>query len=360
MALVSSTWSFVKRHKGKFMIFSAGVGGLIYLNKVLSSVERNWEKSSSKDFVSEIRKKDTHYENSIRTCNQTCLTLSSKILDNLDVLLDSETILQQLHSSPVSIKLWDELKIIIFSRAASEVYSICLFVCYLRVQLLVIAGYIYVGSSLGTSLNHKIQLRYLSLLHSFYDEGMSKIVEPVKCAVKSILSDTKLDESLSAEDLQKIFDQIKERVSLEIKSNTSRFLMNPEQLQQMSDDTSPPISSGEAATLRKLMDETQDVLETDDFSQALNATVNVGFSHLMDIMLQCFLTDDDGNEDASSFSNPNCVRIPLAKLLPGMKKVLAGRQTLEEKQSLVREILCQDLLNCYSANVYEAFCEEKN
>lgn len=163
--------------------------------------------------------------------------------------------------------------------------------------------------------------------------------------------------------------------------------MNPEQVQQMLDDTcndSSPVSRDEAATLRKLMDETQDVLETDDFSQALNATIEVGFSHLMDIMLQCFLsssgndvnsvtgnnirdgTDDwssnarDSVDEVSAFSNPNCVRIPLAKLLPEMKKVLAGRQTLEDKQSLVREVLCQDLLNCYSANVYEAFCEEKH
>lgn len=156
--------------------------------------------------------------------------------------------------------------------------------------------------------------------------------------------------------------------------------MNPDHVQQMLDETSndsSPVSNGDAKVLRKLMDETQDVLETDDFGQALNATVEVGFSHLMDLMLQCFLrtneqststnsstsSSNDGkinNSSSGQFTNPNLVSIHLARLLPEMKKVLEGRQTTEEKQSLVREILCQDLLNCYSANVYEAFCEAKN
>lgn len=211
-SIVSSTWSFVKRHKGKFVILGAGIGGFIYLNRFLSSVERNWDKSASKDFVSEVRKKDTHYENSIRTCNQTCATLSLKILDNLDALLNSDEILQHLQSQPTNVTLWNDLKVVIFTRAAAEVYSICLFVCYLRVQLLVIAGYIYVGSSnsdsVNTSLNHKIQLQYLSLLHTFYEKGISEIVSPVKEAVIKSLTNIKLKDQLTAKDLQKVFDEV--------------------------------------------------------------------------------------------------------------------------------------------------------
>ena len=153
--------------------------------------------------------------------------------------------------------------------------------------------------------------------------------------------------------------------------------MNPNQVQSMLDETtndSSTVSKNDVKILRKLMDETQDVLETPDFGQALDATVEVGFSHLMDLMLQCFLksnegkssktngsiSDDDDNDSNVHFTNPNLVSIPLVKLLPEMKKVLEERQTMEERQSLVREIFSQDLLNCYSANVYEAFCEAKN
>lgn len=212
MSIVSSTWSFVKRHKGKFIILGAGIGGYVYLNRFLSSVERNWDKSASKDFVSEVRKKDTHYENSIRTCNQTCVTLSNKILENLDKLLDSNIILDELNNHPTNMTLWNELKIVLFTRAASEVYSICLFVCYLRVQLLVIAGYIYVGScnsdSVNTALNHKIQVQYLSLLNTFYEQGIGDIVAPVKAAVKSALNNIKFQDQLTAKDLQKVFDEV--------------------------------------------------------------------------------------------------------------------------------------------------------
>ena len=108
--------------------------------------------------------------------------------------------------------LWNDLKVVIFTRAAAEVYSICLFVCYLRVQLLVIAGYIYVGSSnsdsVNTSLNHKMQLQYLSLLQTFYEKGISDIVTPVKAAVKSTLSNINLKDQLTAKDLQKVFYEV--------------------------------------------------------------------------------------------------------------------------------------------------------
>lgn len=154
--------------------------------------------------------------------------------------------------------------------------------------------------------------------------------------------------------------------------------MKPDHVQSMLDESSndsSPVSNSELRVLHKLVDETQDVLETDDFGKALNATVEVGFSHLMDLMLQCFLrsgsdgtpsktngsiSDYDDSNGTGQFTNPNLVSIPLVKLLPEMKKVLEGRTTTEERQSLVREIFSQDLLNCYSANVYETFCEAKN
>lgn len=187
---------------------------MVYLNRVLSSVERNWERSASKDFVADVRRKDTHFENSMRTCNNTCTNLVPKISEILDDLLDAQPLVDQLNllkSSPEKqIELWKELSVLIFTRAVSEVYCMCFFVCYLRVQLLVIAGYIYADSchESSSSINHNIQLKYVSLLNAFYEDGIREILQPVREAVRVALKNQSLKKALTTADIQDIFDQV--------------------------------------------------------------------------------------------------------------------------------------------------------
>lgn len=121
MSFISGTWGFLKRHKGKVAILGAAVGGYYYLNRVLNSVERNWEKSTSKDFVSEVRKKETHFENTIQTCNQTCSGLAPKIIEILNGLLNAELVLERIKSDPTNRELWKQLSITIVTRIISEV-----------------------------------------------------------------------------------------------------------------------------------------------------------------------------------------------------------------------------------------------
>ena len=147
------------------------------------------------------------------------------------------------------------------------------------------------------------------------------------------------------------------------------------------------------------MNETQDLLEQDDFMRTLNQCIEVGFSYLNDQMVTCFtptlssvdimngsitgpssISSDSSNSGTSqdvnassgplvngnlessmstsglSFTNPNTVQVPLVHLIPRMRQVLYMRDE-SHNNSLVRQLLCLDILNCYSANVYEAFCD---
>lgn len=139
-------------------------------------------------------------------------------------------------------------------------------------------------------------------------------------------------------------------------------MLKPERIATLSssvDDGGQMIISGkEVKALETLMKETEDLLETQDFSRTLDQCVDVGFSHVLDLLFACFVPEP--TSDASNFCNPNEVQIPLLKLLPLMRKALYNRVSGEEKQSLVRHLLRLDILNCYSANVYEAFCDGTN
>lgn len=231
MSFVSSAWDFAKRHKGKVLVLSGAIGGFVYLNRYLSSVEKNWETSASKDFVADVRRKDTHFENSIRTCNSTCSNLVPRILQRLDELLDAGPLLERAQvleaerlatGSKITKEeknLWKELMVIMFTRAASEVYCVCFFVCYVRVQLLVIAGYIYANDSSPSPVNHMIQQKYVSLLNAFNTEGIEEIVAPVRKAAEQALLRTSLLQEISSSSLQQLFDQVITQVKSLLNNN---------------------------------------------------------------------------------------------------------------------------------------------
>lgn len=141
------------------------------------------------------------------------------------------------------------------------------------------------------------------------------------------------------------------------------------------------LSAKDSKALETLMNETQDLLEHDDFMRTLNRSIEVAFSYLLDQLVTCFTqaeamngsisgpssmeSSSSGTENVSMtasglFTNPNLVSLPLAKLLPKMRDVLYNRSKRNKNDSLVRQLLCLDILNCYSANVYEAFCDSKN
>lgn len=222
-SLLSSSWNFLKRHRNKTLVCVGAVGGLYALNRYLQSVSNEWQNSSSRDFVSEVKKKEIHFENTIETANQTSMSLSVKIIEILDKTLDADNILEQIKADSDSklnehkVLLWNKLKVRIFSRVVSEVYCIVLFVAYLRVQLSILAGYIYVdncGQNQTNLMNQmqttssSVQNKYLNLLHNFYSDGIQQIIEPIMSAVDDALQDISLKDQIVLQDLKNVFDKV--------------------------------------------------------------------------------------------------------------------------------------------------------
>lgn len=145
--------------------------------------------------------------------------------------------------------------------------------------------------------------------------------------------------------------------------NAARILLKPERiahLSQMDDDEGQvSISASDAQALETLIRETQDLLETEDFNRTLKCCFDTGFSYIMDLLVSCYVDEQSSSQDGK-FSNPSTIEIPMAKLLIMMRPLLYNRNSGDSSQSLVRHLLCLDILNCYSANVYEAFCDSNN
>ena len=98
------------------------------------------------------------------------------------------------------------------------------------------------------------------------------------------------------------------------------------------------LDEAESATMKVLIADTLDILETPDFSIALTNSVNTGFNFLQDQIVENFQTKDLLDQ------------ILLINMLPKIDKVLKNDTLLLEK------IQNTDQSNSLMANVFETFC----
>lgn len=378
---------FVNRHRNKFLLLGGAAGTLYIIKKILADQEKQWQRSSSHGFVCETRKKEIHFENVINECNQLCQRMCPKIIARLDELLDDSKLIENLSAKrseknvQSKVEIWKSLKVKILTRLLSEIYSICIMVCYMRVQMSVIGGQVF-ASNIGAFANNssptsatmadlanmKTCSKYIGLLGAFYDKRFDSIIQPIEEAVEEALRGFNLDYNIGIKDFRTILDKIKGSVSFFLHSagaNERVFLMDPDKLSTEDLATtcpeSGPLSEADEAILRKMIAETHDILQSDDFKHVLDSSIDVGYALLLDVLLGSFIKIESklSNKDKKpNFSNPNAIQVPLAKILPQIRSNYQERTEADQK-ALVNHLLCLDVLNCFASNVYDAFCVPK-
>lgn len=375
-------WEFAKRHKNKFLIIGGATGAVFAINKILASYEKQWQTSSSRGFVHEARKKEIHFENIIDECNQICHNLTPVILKKLKQNLNDENIINDLESKKeehdISTKkeLWKTLKVKIITRLVSEIYCTCILVCSLRVQMSVVGGHLYTkknadvasGSSSASvaELTHmKVYQKYIELLTTIHSEKINNRIEPVEAAVEEAMKSYSIEKEISMQDFKTVLDKIKQSMSilLACPESKNKLIFNSDALSTLdfsSTSCRTTLTEDEEATLKKMLDETQDIFENEEFKTVLDVAVNVGFESLLDSILDIFIQLDGKNTTSNTnsknhFKNPNASKVLLVKLLPKLRNILLKRKEHDEK-AFVNQLLCLDVLNCFASNVYDAFC----
>jgi len=139
--------SFLNRHRRKFIVGGIIVGGAILLSRYTHKKLREWQERETKEFLERTRRQH-HFESTERTCNQTILSLTPTIREAIVKILDTEKLVIRLRSDPPDkLSLWEELKILAFTRASVLVYAGAMLVVALRIQLNLIGGYMYQDSA---------------------------------------------------------------------------------------------------------------------------------------------------------------------------------------------------------------------
>nr|XP_033794107.1 peroxisomal biogenesis factor 3 isoform X2 [Geotrypetes seraphini] len=297
----------------------------------------------------------------------TVLSMLPALRDALMQQLSSESLTGLLKSRPSNkLEIWEDLKIISFTRSIVAVYSTCMLVVMLRVQLNIIGGYIYLDNSAvgkyGPTIfaPPEVQQQYLSSIQHLLGDGLTELITVVKRAVQKILGSVSLKHALSLLDLEQTLKEVRKEVEQSQEPSTERASGRSPLCRFMMPDEENPLTmqacglTEKDVTTIKLLNETRDMLESPDFSTVLNTCVNKGFSRLLDNIAEFFRpTEQDLNQ--SNFMNSlSSVGLPLAKIIPIVNGQIYSVCS-ETPSHFVQDLLMMEQVKDFAANVYEAF-----
>lgn len=367
--MFSSIRNFLHRHRRKFVITGAVVGGLYLLSSYAQKKLREWQEKEAKKFFEMTRKKQ-HFESTERTCNQTILSLSKIVSESILNVINTEEIVQKLRDNPEDkLSLWEQLKIMIFTRLCVLVYALCILQVTLRIQLNVIGGYLYRDSvhEQDPLVDSELQSKYLSLCHHFVGNGVEDLVKQIEKAVKKVVEGVSLKTKITLQDVEQMFWSIQTILCTDTNAGDPvrkmvHYLVGHTEINEAKLDT--------------IVKETMDILESDEVTAIATSSVSRSFSLVIDEVANLFvnkstptnknhlevedhiITNGALNTRASSFVDVNKVEMHFVKLLPVINELITknnckGNTNIPDL--ITQQLVLNEKLKLLGANIYEVF-----
>lgn len=316
-----------------------------------------------KQYLISVRRQH-HFDSNQRTCNTTVLAMIPNLRDTLVKHLDTESVKELLKSSPPNkLDIWEDLKIMSFTRTVAAVYGACMLSVMLRVQLNIVSGYLYLNTvhpatnepkqdgESKVSIASRVQERYLSLVKTFIEQGFVDFIHYLKLAVMKEVGSLSLKEPVSLDNLASVFNHLRERVECGVDKPTQAlypYLLSSERVPDLTSVMSP-----EDEQLEKLVSETRDVFESSDFHTVLKESIDRGFHCILDGLAEHYKDQIKGDGRTGIHE----VSIAVAKLIPVVNSQLS-RIVGDAPNQFIQELLLMEELKQLAANVYEAFSQD--
>lgn len=385
--MFTSLRNFMSRHKKKFIVTGVIIGGGVLAVRFAQKKLQEFQETQAKEFFEKARRFQ-YFELTERTCNQTINGLAFGLYDVIIANLNSDELLTKLREQPNNkMEIWNELKVLSFTKLTTLVYSSALLVITLRIQLNLLGGYLY--KDINEEENKKlvtqeIQSQYLSLIQHFLTDGVNELIRVIQKNVDKILKRYNLKQKLTLADAEAIFWSIQMAVNSEIGTSFGQLVL------QENDD----FNSNNNALLNKMFNETFDLLETCEVNTLLSNHLSHGFSLATDQLAEFYTLPKNGtppkplmNGDTvsdqlailrgaastkktlndESIVNINTIEIPLAKIIPIVNGLTSNiyngdmnhRQQAQQNltTSLYKLFMESDKIKIFGANIYEAFCQ---
>lgn len=385
--MLSSIKDFLHRHRRKFITTGIVIGGSVFLLKWLQYKLRELQERQAKE-IGEKLKRMQHYECTDRTCNQTTLGLVQALSERVFQSLNTDDILLKLRTNPSNkLELWEELRIVAFTRLVTLVYGASMLAVTLRVQINILGGYLYKATveegqtstnqlqQQQQTISKEVQTVYLSLIQHFMRDGLERLIEIIRRNVTVVMQRYSLKQQLTLADTETLLWSIQMALNNEkgnpIDTIATYTLPNP-------DGTLASVDG----VFSTMFQETLDVLESVESTQVGLSNVSIGFSKIMDKLADYYVTSNAANKSSKSnlnvesISNINGIQISFAKLVPivnGLASKVAVPATangtvsnglvpslpdeMDLVSSMIVHFLHSEKLRTLGANVYETFCQ---
>ncbi|XP_037935257.1 peroxisomal biogenesis factor 3 [Teleopsis dalmanni] len=368
--MLSRLRDFGTRHRKKFIVTGILIGGTYFAIRYAQNKLLEFQERQAKEYFEKTRRLQ-HFEATERTCNQVILGMGTELLDTILKECSTTELLEQLRQNPSNkVELWEEMKIVSFTRLTTIIYATSMLSIALRVQLNLLGGYLYRDvTSENIQINDELKQTYLSLIgHFIHDGGLKELIRVIRSKIMAILKPLPLSKQLTLLDIEQLFWSIQMAVNSDSddpNTKMSQYLL-PRKISDF--HMNGPL-------LEKLFNETLDVLETEDATNICSNNISRGFSLAVDAIAENLSetiqitnretkkdinVDDDSSQNNNAVLNINNVHIALAKVIPIVSGITSrGFDNTKSPQNLPTSLLTfyvvAEKIKTLGANVYESF-----
>jgi peroxin-3 len=357
-------WSvidFFKRQRRKlFYAGSIAVGG--YLVFKLAKWHMASKAAEFEALLLDEARLEHHFESNQRTCDMTVRSLLPALKQVLYERMDVERLKAQLKSDTSAnnrVQVWENMKITALTQLIVAMYSCCFLVVFLRLQLNILGGNMYLDSLNGEEgteqvngvnirVSEGVQREYLNLVHCVLGDGIQLLSQTVRDAVSYAFQPVGLKEQLTLQRLSELLScacqKAEGKQSKELQPSRRNGLVAIVLPVDHLDTPCPSLSQSEQEMVRSLVAATKDLLENDDFHHVLEQCIVAGFHHIIGTLGQHFLVKEGCASEGS---------LPLAKILPIVTNTVPV--LLDESGEFLQIIMTLPKVQKFAENVYDAF-----
>nr|AND95587.1 Peroxisome biogenesis factor 3 [Chromera velia] len=299
---LSRAWGFVKRHKYKFIIGGALVGGAYVIRKFwIKTTELHKllaNNISNAELLQQLTlgrsrewKMNLHFQRNQHVADDTVKKGLVRVRANLFKLfcIDQVTVKLREQSNRLSPEekaaLFDQIKIECVSRTLASVYVLHLLLLLHRLEINIIGRQMF---SEEDGKPHEQNYAFLSSTRYIQEEGLGPLVEVINTAVQRHLQRLSPQDSTNLEELTGIMREICQEIDTQIVGEGRAVdFVCPEHVAV--DDKN--LSEEGKETVKQLLGETRDYLESPQFSAVLRLSIDNAWKKLGELLKEKFAPD---------------------------------------------------------------------
>lgn len=350
---------FVYRHKRKFIVTGLVIGGVALGFRYAQHKLIQWQEKEALDFLGQLQHQN-HFESTEKTCNKTIMSLAPTLYEKILSVVDIDGHVQKLKDGVTDkIAIWEELKILSFTKVALMLYCGSMLTITLRIQLNIMGGYLFQDSTglkegNKSNLNTEVQQKYLSLCQYFLDTGVKELCGIIEAKVRFVLEGTSLKQNMSLQDIEHVFWAIQSSVSNDCQDpikNFTKYMLPPNVENKSKEEV-----------FRVVVTDTIELLQSEEITSLASSCISQGFSNIIDQIAENFAGQEAVSipnkctlKEGIGFVHPSKVAIPMAKLIPIISSIMNKQKGARNSEVWITPFVQMDKIKTLGANIYEAF-----